>query len=96
MRLEGKIGFDSANSELLSKAIEKGDTKAQALYYVERLKNATALLKDKKNTTQAEDENVLKYMEDPSRTKSASLWSTTATRRPSWPAGKAPAVTSAW
>ncbi|MBP5675791.1 MAG: hypothetical protein J6W94_02110, partial [Bacteroidales bacterium] len=33
MHLEGKIGFDSANSELLSKAIEKGDTKAQTLYY---------------------------------------------------------------
>ncbi|MBP5332806.1 MAG: hypothetical protein J6Y66_01390, partial [Bacteroidales bacterium] len=70
MHLEGKIGFDSANSELLSKAIEKGDTKAQTLYYVERLKNATALLKDKKNTTQAEDENVLKYMEDLKRVAS--------------------------
>jgi hypothetical protein len=70
MHLEGKIGFDSANSELLSKAIEKGDTKAQTLYYVERLKNAIALLKDKKNTTQAEDENVLKYMEDLKRVAS--------------------------
>lgn len=70
MHLEGKIGFDSANSALLSKAIEKGDTKAQTLYYVERLKNATALLKDKKNTTQAEDENILKYMEDLKRVAS--------------------------
>ena len=69
-QLEGKIGFDHANSALLSKAIEKRDTKAQALYYVERLKNATALLKDKKTSTQAEDNKVLEYMEDLKRVAS--------------------------
>ena len=62
--LEGKVGFDQANSSLLSLAVEKGDTKAQALYYVERLKHAVALLKDKKSTTQKDDDNILKYMED--------------------------------
>ena len=62
--LVGKGGFDAANARLLSKAIEKGDTKAQTLYYVQRLKNAVALLQDKKDTTQAEDDRVKEYMED--------------------------------
>lgn len=62
--LLGKPGFNEANAALLSKSVEKGDTKAQTLYYVERLKNATALLEDKEVTTQKEDEQVLKYMED--------------------------------
>ncbi|MCR5408318.1 MAG: hypothetical protein K6E61_04350 [Bacteroidales bacterium] len=49
MHLEGKIGFDSANSELLSKAIEKGDTKAQTIYYVEILKRVSHEAQYKRN-----------------------------------------------
>ena len=61
---EGKAGFDYANAALLSMAVEKGDTKAQALYYVGRLKNAVALRKDKESTTQKDDDDVLKHMEE--------------------------------
>ena len=68
--LEGKVGFDRANAALLSKSVEKGDTKAQTLYYVERLKNAIALLKDKETTTQQQDDEILKYMEDLKRVAS--------------------------
>ena len=62
--LEGKTGFEQANSALLGKAVEKGDARAQTLYYVERLKHATALLKDKKTTTQKEDNAVIEHMEE--------------------------------
>ena len=68
--LLGKPGFDHANAALLSKAVEKGDTKAQTLYYVERLKNVTEQLKDKKVTTEEEDAKVLRYMEDLKRVSS--------------------------
>ena len=63
-QLVGQPGFDAVNSQLLSKAIEKGDTRAQVLYYVERLKNATAKLRDSKTTTQKQDDEILSYMED--------------------------------
>ena len=63
-RTEGKVGFNEANAALLSKAIEKGDTRAQTLYYVERLKNATAVLRDRQSTSQKDDDLVLKYMEE--------------------------------
>ena len=63
-RLLGKQGFEEANADLLSKSIEKNDAKAQTLYYVERLKNATEKLSDKTVTTQAEDEQIQIYMED--------------------------------
>ena len=62
--LVGKVGFDYANATLLSKAIEKRDTKAQTLYYVGRLKNLTRVLKSKKTTTKEDDAKVIKYMED--------------------------------
>jgi len=39
--LVGKEGFQQANDALIRTAIEKGDTKAQTLYYVENLKNIT-------------------------------------------------------
>ena len=39
--LVGKEGFDAVNEELLRVAREKGDTKAEVLYYVDRLKHAT-------------------------------------------------------
>ena len=62
--LLGSHDFADANSALLSKAIEKGDTKAQTLYYVERLKHAVELLKDKDFTSREEDATVLMRMED--------------------------------
>ena len=62
--LEGKVGFDYANAALLSKSIEKGDAKAQTLYYVECLKNAVASLRDKPVTTLQDDEKVMNLMED--------------------------------
>ena len=67
---EGKIGFEYANAALLSKAVEKGDTRAQTLYYVERLKNAIAVLQDSKTTTQQQDDKVVRYMEDLKRVAS--------------------------
>ena len=63
-RSEGKVGFQEANAALFSKAVEKGDTRAQVLYYVERLKNTTAVLKDRKSTSQKDDNLVMKQMED--------------------------------
>lgn len=59
----GQPGFRRANEELLSKAVEKGDAKAQTLYYVELLKNSTEVLKDKPVTTLEEDTAVLALME---------------------------------
>ncbi len=41
----GKEDFLEANDKLLHKALEKGDTKAQTLYYVERLKNQIRVLR---------------------------------------------------
>ena len=61
--LVGKEGFDKANEQLLRVAISNGDTKAQTLYYVGRLKNLTNSLY-KKQTTKADDERVLKAMEE--------------------------------
>ena len=58
----GQPGFDKVNEALLSSAIANGDTKAQTLYYVGRMKNLTRILVAKKTTTEAEDEKVLKYM----------------------------------
>ncbi|MBR4809335.1 MAG: HAMP domain-containing histidine kinase [Bacteroidales bacterium] len=63
-QLEGQPGFERANEALLQKALEEDDAKAQALYYVERLKNAVALLRDRESTTLKEDEEVLSYMEE--------------------------------
>lgn len=63
-RAEGRVGFEEANAALLSKALEKGDTKAQVLYYVEILKNTTAVLQDRKSTSQKDDERVMRQMED--------------------------------
>lgn len=53
-RLLGEEGFAAANEALLKTAIEKGDTKAQTLYYVEKLKNETRLRKGKP-VTKADD-----------------------------------------
>ena len=61
-RLEGKPGFEHANSRLLSKAIEKGDTKAQTLYYVEQLKDLTRRYKDIEKVSEQDDQKVLDAM----------------------------------
>ncbi len=62
--LLGKEGFEKENAALLKSAIQAGDTKAQTLYYVERLKNTTAVLRQVHTTTQEQDEDVLQKMED--------------------------------
>lgn len=69
-QLLGKSAFKDANSRLVDKAIEKKDAKAQTLYYVQRLKNAIALLQDKENTSKQDDEIVLQYTEDLKRVAS--------------------------
>ena len=52
--LAGKPGFREANDKLLHKALEKGDTKAQTLYYVEKLKNQTRELRSKQKNIEAD------------------------------------------
>ena len=61
--LVGKEGFEEANNALLHAAITNSDTKSQTLYYVEKLKNATALLRGKPSTAE-QDEEILKLQED--------------------------------
>ena len=55
--LIGKEGFDEANASLLRKALEKGDKKAEVLYYVEKLRNACRL-------PSSTDESVLAIQEE--------------------------------
>ena len=45
--LVGKEGFDAVNEELLRVALEKGDTKAEVLYYVEKLKHIIYMARGK-------------------------------------------------
>lgn len=68
--LVGKEGFDSVNEALLEKALEKGDTKAQTLYYVERLRNVSALKRAGTVFTPEDDAQVLQAMEDVKRVAS--------------------------
>ena len=63
-RLTGLEGFAKANESLLKTAIEVGDKKAQTLYYVEKLKNETALRKNKEQVSKKDDEVVLGAMEE--------------------------------
>ena len=53
--LVGKPGFRDANEKLLHKALEKEDTKAQTLYYVERLKNQIRELRSKQKGIEADN-----------------------------------------
>lgn len=62
--LAGKEGFDEANSALLHSAITHGDTKAQTLYYVERLKHACKLVPSQVLSTQEQDERILQMQEE--------------------------------
>lgn len=62
--LVGKEGFDETNSALLHSAITRGDTKAQTLYYVERLKHACKLVPSQVLSTQEQDECILQMQEE--------------------------------
>ena len=62
--LAGKEGFDEANNALLHSAITHGDTKAQTLYYVERLKHACRLVPSQVLSTQEQDERILQMQEE--------------------------------
>ncbi len=62
--LVGKEGFEEVNNALLRTAITKDDKKAQTLYYVVRLKNATRLIPNHTYTTEQQDREILQYMED--------------------------------
>ncbi|MBQ6672303.1 MAG: HAMP domain-containing histidine kinase [Spirochaetales bacterium] len=53
--LVGKAGFRAANDQLLKLAREKGDTKAETLYYVEELKNLTRFPSSIDNDAKVED-----------------------------------------
>jgi len=58
MEVELQVGtpnFRDANEKLLHKALEKGDTKAQTLYYVERLKHQLRVLRSKQRGIEADD-----------------------------------------
>lgn len=59
--LVGKDGFEAANAALLQKSIEKGDTKAQTLYYVVRLKDATRRFRGKPSTPESDNEVLQKW-----------------------------------
>ena len=69
-RLVGKEGFDAVNEALLEKALEKGDTKSQTLYYVERLKNLSAVKRAQPAISPEDDNQVLQCMEDVKRVAS--------------------------
>lgn len=60
----GKDGFTQANELLLRSALTHGDTKAQTLYYVERLKNGIRLLPAGTVTTDEQDAGIIKLQED--------------------------------
>ncbi|MBR6183327.1 MAG: HAMP domain-containing histidine kinase [Bacteroidales bacterium] len=63
-RQVGKDGFEQANARLLEMAIAKDDTRAQTLYYVERLKDLTRRLRPVNPSTIAQDAQVIQYMEE--------------------------------
>ena len=62
--LIGKEGFEEVNNELLRTAITKDDKKAQTIYYVERLKNASRSIPPHVYTTEEQDQKILQYMAD--------------------------------
>ena len=63
-RLLGQPGFENANLQLLDAAQAKGDTKAETLYYVERLKSLTRYYRSRRETGEEDDARVQEYMED--------------------------------
>ncbi len=63
-RLVGKDGFEEASSNLLHAAISKGDTKAQTLYYVTRLKDATRKVPNHHPLSEKDERLVLDRQEE--------------------------------
>lgn len=62
--LIGQEGFKEANDSLLLTAKAAGDKKAETLYYVERLKNATKLIPSQTITTDAQDLEILEIQDE--------------------------------
>ena len=62
--LTGKEGFKEAADSLLLTAIAKNDTKAQTIYYVEVLRNATHTVPSHQPTTREQDQEVLRLQEN--------------------------------
>ena len=62
--LAGKEGFEEVNSALLHSAISHDDTKAQTLYYVERLKHACRIIPNQTLSTPQQDADILKKQEE--------------------------------
>lgn len=62
--LIGKDGFTEVNDSLLMTAMAAGDKKAETLYYVERLKNATKIIPSQTITTDAQDLEILNIQEE--------------------------------
>ena len=62
--LVGKDGFDEASSALLHSAITHGDTKAQTLYYVVRLKHAARIVPNNTLSTPEQDAAIMRKHED--------------------------------
>ena len=60
----GRAGFEQANARLLEMSIVKGDARAQTFYYVERLKDLIARLEGVNPSTNEQDAQVIRYMED--------------------------------
>ncbi len=63
-RMVGRDGFAQANARLLEMATVRGDTKAQTLYYVERLRDLTRRLRSVRVSSVEQDNEVIEYMED--------------------------------
>ena len=63
-KLVGKEGFQAANEALLQSALANGDKKAEVLYYVERLKDATKQIPSGVITTDEEDLRILGLQEE--------------------------------
>ena len=62
--LVGQPGFEEVNAELLRTAQIHGDTKAQTLYYLERLRHAIKLIPNKTLSTEEQDAEILSLQED--------------------------------
>ena len=62
--LIGRDGFEQANARLLEQSLAKNDTQAQTLYYVERFKDLTRRFRAVAQSTNAQDAQVIQYMED--------------------------------
>lgn len=62
--LIGRDGFEQANARLLEQSLAKDDSQAQTLYYVERFKDLTRRFRAVAQSTNAQDAQVIQYMED--------------------------------